>query len=497
MTKTELLHDSGATGAALAQVGQYRPESRISTALSVVLSRWGTTSAAMQGDSMYQDSDSVVMSFPVNIPGQPSLIVNSVPLSDVLGKADDASVVSLVTVLAVSVGLALLAAVGLKLAMRPLQQLRTDMAEVACMRLDGCHNVARSRMREIRSMQVSFVSMVQNLTEYKQYLPQSVLVATDTEDDSRKSSQEMSQTVSHGSSPSLSRDTPTSYLHDAVNAPLKPRNVTLMVTNIRGFIPLSRTDAPGLASLHSVYLEHAMLVVNSYQGIVDEFIGDKVHASFNTLRNSSTHRISAVESMAELLGTAKGTEDHPLDLNAAVVSGRALCGNMGCKGLKKYTIVGQCAALVWTYERWGKAWGVAQALDGVVAKDCAVQFEMRKVANVQLTPSRAGCMFEMMKRRNISNEEWMYQLGSCDRGEYVTYNKALDSLYDTNMDQAAELVKDLADTEHAPLLNQRLRACKARGEPLKPVPANYVPSIHTNFSSSDYALLQDASGRDE
>eukprot|EP01061_Rhynchopus_euleeides_P000062 TRINITY_DN1004_c0_g1_i13.p1 TRINITY_DN1004_c0_g1~~TRINITY_DN1004_c0_g1_i13.p1 ORF type:complete len:895 (+),score=223.05 TRINITY_DN1004_c0_g1_i13:1659-4343(+) len=506
MTDVELAQDTGVmkykevNDINIMNYSKTESESKIVRAVGAVRSKWGTVEAAAVGSSMYQYSDDVVVSYPIKLQGLTMLLVVSVPMSDIMGKADHASTLSLVMTVSISVGLALLAAVGLKVALLPLEKLRQNMYDVACMNVEGHEDGVSSHLTEIRSMQESFSTMVKNLIEYKQYLPQSILhdsgseiisegvTASRRSKGSHTSSSYVTQTASSASAESLwlrSRS-----LGDG--AGMKLRNVSVMLTNVAGFVELSKTRPPAeVLAMHAHYLETVVKCVNGNRGIVDEFIGDKVHASFNTILASGLHRSAATECMSILQSTTCSGPSGPLQINTAAVSMKALCGNFGFKGMKKYTIVSSGDANVWTFERWGKAWGVSALVDSVIAQDTQGTFNHRRVAKVRLTSKRDAFVFELVSPKEVVCEEWMYQLeqGNAQSDEISTYNTAIGNLYEGKVDEALNMIRANMAGPDSMKLCTWAETCKSSCMTPTPIPISHIPDRTRIYTVSDYAYV--------
>eukprot|EP01061_Rhynchopus_euleeides_P000060 TRINITY_DN1004_c0_g1_i11.p1 TRINITY_DN1004_c0_g1~~TRINITY_DN1004_c0_g1_i11.p1 ORF type:complete len:894 (+),score=220.69 TRINITY_DN1004_c0_g1_i11:1659-4340(+) len=506
MTDVELAQDTGVAvydtidAINILNYNKTESESKIVRAVGAVRSKWGTVEAAAVGSSMYQYSDDVVVSYPIKLQGLTMLLVVSVPMSDIMGKADHASTLSLVMTVSISVGLALLAAVGLKVALLPLEKLRQNMYDVACMNVEGHEDGVSSHLTEIRSMQESFSTMVKNLIEYKQYLPQSILhdsgseiisegvTASRRSKGSHTSSSYVTQTASSASAESLwlrSRS-----LGDG--AGMKLRNVSVMLTNVAGFVELSKTRPPAeVLAMHAHYLETVVKCVNGNRGIVDEFIGDKVHASFNTILASGLHRSAATECMSILQSTTCSGPSGPLQINTAAVSMKALCGNFGFKGMKKYTIVSSGDANVWTFERWGKAWGVSALVDSVIAQDTQGTFNHRRVAKVRLTSKRDAFVFELVSPKEVVCEEWMYQLeqGNAQSDEISTYNTAIGNLYEGKVDEALNMIRANMAGPDSMKLCTWAETCKSSCMTPTPIPISHIPDRTRIYTVSDYAYV--------
>ena len=100
-------------------------------------------------------------------------------------------IILVVTVVVASVLLMLLALMLVIRIVAPLVQLQEEMARVAVMNLSQVDETrAISNIEEVGHMQTSFLQMLRNLKEYRNYMPASVLVEdmsrteTETEDDS-------------------------------------------------------------------------------------------------------------------------------------------------------------------------------------------------------------------------------------------------------------------------------------------------------------------------
>eukprot|EP01061_Rhynchopus_euleeides_P000073 TRINITY_DN1004_c1_g1_i1.p1 TRINITY_DN1004_c1_g1~~TRINITY_DN1004_c1_g1_i1.p1 ORF type:complete len:933 (+),score=246.44 TRINITY_DN1004_c1_g1_i1:179-2977(+) len=484
-------------------VSNFAPSSKIVLAVEDVEERWGSLEAALAANSMYYSDDNLIASYPIHLPGSLTmLLVVSVPLSDIMGEADAASTISLVTTLSISILLALLTALGMMLALNPLNQLREDMYDVACMNLEGYdQRQRRSHLTEVRSMQESFHMMVQNLTEYKHYLPQSVLRETDSD------AQDTSQTSKHHHqprriTPTSSRSSSSSLDTELVRAEVghhvgvRLRNISLLVSNVSGFLRCSKS-LPALTtlSLHAAYLEKIVGLVNRNRGIVDEFIGDKVHASFNTIVASSSHRTHAAECINAIRVTSFVHEETVLEVNAAAVAMKALCGNFGCKGMKKYTVFGTHGSSVWTYERWGKAWGAAALVDASIAGETGTLFILRMIAKVRVHAvytNRDSYLYAICGTKQVLHDEWMYQLehASEQEGDIRQHNAAMACLYDGSLAEALRIIEGSSScSKEAVFLRHWIRECVESGAAPRPVPLAYRPDVRRMFAPAEYASL--------
>eukprot|EP01061_Rhynchopus_euleeides_P023853 TRINITY_DN3865_c0_g1_i3.p1 TRINITY_DN3865_c0_g1~~TRINITY_DN3865_c0_g1_i3.p1 ORF type:complete len:885 (+),score=190.27 TRINITY_DN3865_c0_g1_i3:81-2735(+) len=495
-TQLELMEDSGMTRPSTfeaANVKNYNnSDSLIMKGVRALLSKWGTVARATTQSALFPYEGDFVVTYPVDLPQFDTVLVINVPISDVMEEADHASTISLVMTVCISVGLALLGAGGLTLALRPLNQLQEDMYSVACMQLDGHDHTAASHLSEVRSMQESFRVMVSNLIEYKQYLPQSVLQDSDDSD--------VSVTKSSSKTTRESASVMTSVVEVqarfAESGACRVRSVSLVVTNLSGFIRMSKVVSNGeLVHIHASYLEVVLGLVKGNRGMLDEFIGDKVHVSFNSLTNCSGHRSAATAFLLESTNFAfeeNTTRDESLQLNGAAVSMKAVCGNFGCKGLKKFSIVGAAGARVWILERWSKAWGVKGLVDDNIAQEIHVDFSLRRIAKVRSVDKHEDYVYEVLGAKEVEQAEWMYQMEDSTSGNPLSEcNNAMDLLYKGKFAEARALLKPYVSENISYVISllDWIRECDVANEPPVPIPIVSVPDKKRAFKSDDYALV--------
>ena len=494
------------------------PKSRISRMFGVVTRRFQSLEGAMGGSAMLQESGDIVMSYPIEVRGGLRLLMGViVPYDDVMGKANDASLMALLLAVAISVVCALLTMGAITVLLRPLRQLQGDMIDVAEMRLEG-HNEAKPpcTLLEMREMQAAFLQMVVNLVEYRQYLPQSVLCdGSDAEEEGTTLSCGRSRTsrtesfigrAKSSKDVSTSRGGPRANLRDSAFAHgLKSKPVTLLVVNVKNFVSLTKQlDTQDVIAVHERYVEAIFNITKGVRGVVDEFVGDHVGVSFNTVIVTAAHKFKAVECAMQLRTVfgdtpmpelaKRGSADR-LQVNMAVTTGKALVGNMGCSSMKKYTVIANAAVLVRVLERWGARWGVGCITDGVIGYDVSVSYVTRKVARMRVG-ERVQMLYELMDARAAGgNEEWMYQIERSDaENPCAAFNKAVDCVYDAQFREAVEYMKKCPESlkEWVTTLSNLIDAYAADGVAPPPLEAYAVPSLGTPHPTRGLAseLLQ-------
>jgi class 3 adenylate cyclase len=149
------------------------------------------------------------------------------------------------------------------------------------------------------------------------------------------------------------------YLSDEVVADLlaspegpkiggEQRRVTLLMSDLRGFTPLTEGLAPQqVLRLLNGYLGAMADVVLAHQGMIDEFVGDAILAIFGApvARPDDAQRAvaCAVAMQAALAELNRGNETQGLprlEMGIAVHTGEVIVGNIGSERRTKYGVVG-------------------------------------------------------------------------------------------------------------------------------------------------------------
>ena len=126
------------------------------------------------------------------------------------------------------------------------------------------------------------------------------------------------------------------------------RKVTLLMSDLRGFTPLTEGLAPDqVLRLLNSYLGAMADVILTHQGTIDEFVGDAILAIFGAPlgRPDDARRavLCAVEMQAAIqeLNRRNEAEGLPrLEMGIAIHTGEVIVGNIGSERRAKYGVVG-------------------------------------------------------------------------------------------------------------------------------------------------------------
>ena len=365
-------------------------------------------------------------------------------------KEDAVIVMVVVTSVAISALLAI-AVVFTRYITSPLLKLGGEMASVAVMDLEAVDTGrAVSQLSEVGMMQRSFVTMVANLVEYRNYMPQSVLVndsdheeVSDTESTGDTKSQSASHSkISHSMAPSSTEGVQNQKALLRVEG-LKKKKVSLAHMNVVSWHDFckNRKDSEILAA-HGGVIEAILVAVQHNKGVCDTFAGDKMLATFNAFVPSPTHRVACVKAAHEA-ATALGDVHR---ISYGCTSGEARVGNMGCNGMKKVSILGQCMSWVVVLERWNKKEKLTGVIDRAVSCEVEGQVVLRCAGAVlfEKLSEKAQVVYAVKGLCSVANEEWMYQLESAANNPHALWNEVFEHIIKQDFEQASTLLDGVA-----------------------------------------------------
>jgi class 3 adenylate cyclase len=157
---------------------------------------------------------------------------------------------------------------------------------------------------------------------------------------------------------------------DGMNLGGALRKITILVSDLRGFTPMSASLGPvSVVKILNHYLHRMVHIIMDHDGTIDEFTGDGILAFFGAPREVPDSQVCAVrcacamqEAMADLnreleqmlpefhresnVSERNEKAAHEamvaprLEMGIAINCGELIVGNIGCEDRKKYSAVG-------------------------------------------------------------------------------------------------------------------------------------------------------------
>ncbi|NEP57232.1 MAG: adenylate/guanylate cyclase domain-containing protein [Symploca sp. SIO2G7] len=138
------------------------------------------------------------------------------------------------------------------------------------------------------------------------------------------------------------------------------QKITILTSDLRGFTALSERLSPGeVVKILNLYLGHMTDVITSYQGTIDEFMGDGILVLFGapTPRADDTSRAiaCAVAMQLAMVEVNQKMEERglpQLEMGIGINTGEVVVGNIGSEKRTKYSVIGSQVNLTFRIESY-------------------------------------------------------------------------------------------------------------------------------------------------
>jgi adenylate cyclase len=140
-------------------------------------------------------------------------------------------------------------------------------------------------------------------------------------------------------------------------APHHIENCVILFSDIRNFtLRSSQMTAEDVADQLTVYLDKVVDIVHRHHGIVDKFIGDCVMAIWGYAIANNDRASDALACAKEMVQAAAGLEfgGEPIEIGVGLNAGRVFIGNIGGKGKRQFTVLGDPVNLASRFESHSK-----------------------------------------------------------------------------------------------------------------------------------------------
>ena len=140
------------------------------------------------------------------------------------------------------------------------------------------------------------------------------------------------------------------------------RDAAVVFFDIRGFTAMSdRLDTPGLVRLLSEYQSRLVPLVQDNGGVIDQFLGDGVMATFSAVVPNRTYARDALQSIEAVIETVDAwnsdrarSGEFPVRVNASAASGSLIFAAVGDERRLEYTVIGDTVNLAAKLEKHTK-----------------------------------------------------------------------------------------------------------------------------------------------
>ena len=275
-------------------------------------------------------------------------------------------------------------------------------------------------------MRDALQSIEENLRKYKAYLPQTCLPFD------KEEAKEVHEDASVcDSDTTVSRHSSRAALQPTCVQPLglSSTRATLLTLNIKDTLHRLEEDSARFSDLFTTLLLKTLQATEVRRGMVDVFVGDRIHCSFNTSKMCASHATSALHAATVLLcGDDNNIAPH---VNMGVATGKVLRGDMGCEVMRRFSMVGTLVRDVNVLERAGRVLGCSVLCNRLCFSDGECEHQLRLIpCKIELA---AGCDVEVVAELVVPKgatttspvDEWMYVVGG--KKDWEDYNLAVRS----------------------------------------------------------------------
>ena len=272
-------------------------------------------------------------------------------------------------------------------------------------------------------------SLEENLRKYKAYLPQTCLPFERDEGTLLENEEGEDDEFSEDDMQACSSSETVGPLraHCQVQPlSLSSTKATLLTLNIKDSLHLLEESSTYFSQLFTSVLLKTLQATDLKRGMVDVFVGDKIHCSFNASKQCATHATSALYTATMLI---QGGDEVRTHVNMGVATGKVLRGDMGCHVMRRFSMVGALVRDVLAIERAGRVLGCDVLCNRLCFSDAECEHNLRLIpCKVELA---ANCEAEVLGELVVLTEtftathvsEWMYQIGA--KKDWDDYNRAV------------------------------------------------------------------------
>lgn len=140
------------------------------------------------------------------------------------------------------------------------------------------------------------------------------------------------------------------------------RRATVLFADLAGFTEMTEAaGAGGTMAVINAFFDSATEIIGRHNGIVTQFQGDALMATFNLPVEDPDHAVHAVKAAQDILVTVDRTQFGGRDLSVriGVATGDVMAGNVGGGGRQSYTVYGDAVNIAARLETMNKDYGTS------------------------------------------------------------------------------------------------------------------------------------------
>ncbi|MEH6528183.1 MAG: adenylate/guanylate cyclase domain-containing protein [Sneathiella sp.] len=164
------------------------------------------------------------------------------------------------------------------------------------------------------------------------------------------------------------------------------REATVLFTDVAGFTSMTETKGPrAVVDTFNAFFDAASEVIGRHNGVVTQFLGDAILATFNVPIEDERHAQRALDAALDLMDLVKNETfaGERLDIRIGLSSGPVIAGNVGGGGRQSYTVYGDSVNLAARLESLNKEYGTSLLLSQSTA-DHVGQEALQRIGEIEV-----------------------------------------------------------------------------------------------------------------
>ena len=146
---------------------------------------------------------------------------------------------------------------------------------------------------------------------------------------------------------------------------------TVLFIDVAGFTKMTAASGPRrIVGVLNAFFERATGTISRHDGVVTQFIGDAIMASFNLPAEDPAHAKKALGAALEIAALVERERfnEKPLSIRAGIATGPVIAGSVGGGGRQAYSLYGDTVNLSARLEALNKEQGTTILLDAATAE---------------------------------------------------------------------------------------------------------------------------------
>jgi adenylate cyclase len=299
----------------------------------------------------------------------------------------------------------------------------------------------RGRIREVNVLREGFCRLSKSIETFARFVPEAVVRELISPDETKRQR--------------------ARQLHVA------KRTVTIMFSDVKDFTTISESlPQKQLVFLLTLYLTVMTRIIESFEGVVGEVLGDGLLCFWNTPDRVEDHAVKACmaalaqqQALVPLNAELERRNLPQLQIRIGLHTGEVLTGNIGSEQKMKFGCMGDPVNLASRLEELCKVYGCGIMISGTTHESLHEElgFVTRRLDLIEVKgKEEPTCIHELIGRTSPFPDWGLEPVPAPVISQAQLYEEALDAYQKANFDEALQIVEILQRQRPADLATTKL-----------------------------------------